>query len=107
MASVDDTTVLRESQIPANSVRVPEPEPGTATMVHRYQQDRAVVLHPDDYGRLIKDSRLVAFLGQVEPMPPATPVERKTHALVSTPGAEAPVLEDFDALTAWLAYAEE
>lgn len=104
---MDDTIILRESRIPANDVRVPAPAPGIATIVRRYQENRAVVLHPDDYARLVDDSRLVAFLGQVEPLPPATPLERKAHALATTPGADAPILEGFDALTAWLAQAEE
>lgn len=104
---MSDLSILRESQIPANTVRVPGPEAGTATVVRRYREDRAVVLHPDDYARLIEDSRLVAFLGQVEPLPLATPLERKAHARATTPGAEAQVLEDFDGLTDWLAHAEE
>jgi len=99
--------VLRESAVPANTVRVPDPEPGTATVVRRYREDRAVVLHPNDYARLVEDSRLLSSLGRLDPLPPPTPLERKVHALETTPGAEGPILEDYDALTTWLALGEE
>jgi hypothetical protein len=99
--------VLRESAIPANTVRVPDPEPGTATVVHRYRENRAVVLHPADYARLVEDSRLITDLGRLDPLPPPTPLEREVITRLETPGAEGPILEDYDALTAWLALGEE
>jgi hypothetical protein len=100
-------SVLRETTIPANTVRVPEPEPGTAAVIRRYQEDRAVVLHPADYAQLVQDSKLIASLGRLDSLPTSTPLERKVIASVETPGAESPVLEDHDALTAWLALGEE
>jgi len=69
-------SVLHESPVPASTVRVPHPEPGTATIVRRYREDRAVVLHPD-YARLVEDSRLIRLLGRPDPLPAPTPLERK------------------------------
>jgi len=100
-------SILRENAVPANTVRVPHPEPGTATIVRHYGEDRAIVLHPDDYARLVEDSQLMRSLGRLDPLPPPTPLERKVHALETTPGAEGPILEDYDALTEWLALGEE
>jgi hypothetical protein len=104
---MSDDRGLRESFVSANTVRVPDPEPGAATVVRRYSEARAVVLHPDDYARLVEDSRLISSLGRLDPLPPPTPLERKVMAEVETPGAEGPVLEDYDALTTWLALGEE
>lgn len=50
---------------------------------------------PADYARLVEDSRL-------DPLPPPTPLEREVVARLETPGAEGPILEDYDALIAWL-----
>jgi hypothetical protein len=64
-------SLLNITNIPSNSVRVPEPVAGTAS-------------HPD-------------------PFPPPTPLVRKVHLQLETPGSEAPLLEDGDALEALLA----
>jgi hypothetical protein len=45
-------------------------------------------------------------LRNVDAFLPATPLARKAHLLLETPGAEAPVLEDGDALEALLAQLE-
>jgi hypothetical protein len=97
---------LRTIEIQSGSVRVPEPVAGTATVVRRYQQPAAVILHPEDYERLVQDSKLIDDIGLPEPFPPATPLARKAHLLLETPGAEAPPLEDGDALEALLAQAQ-
>lgn len=99
--------VLRESPVAANTVRVPDPEPGTATVVKRYNERRAVVLHPEDYDRLIEDGQVVATLGRLDPLPPMAPYERQAHVMETTPGAETPILEDYDRLSAWLALGRE
>ncbi len=104
---MNDDSVLRESVVPANTVRVPDPDPGTATVVRRYRKNRAVVLHPDDYARLVEDSRLVGLLGARDVLPVATALESRVVANVETPGAEAPILEDYHALAAWLAQGQE
>lgn len=62
-----------------------------------------MVLHPDDYDRLIEDGRVVVWLGQLEPLAPIEPFERQAHVMETTPGAEAPIITDYDELTEWLA----
>lgn len=57
---------------------------------------------PADYARLVEDSRLITDLGRLDPLPPPTPLEREVIARLETPGAEGPILEDYDALIAWL-----
>jgi len=96
---------LHTVEIPSGSVRVPEPVAGTATVVRRYRRPQAVILHPEDFERLIGDSELVGQLGRPQPPAPATPLARKAHLLLETPGAEAPLLEDGDALEALLTQA--
>jgi hypothetical protein len=94
---------LNIMNIPSNSVRVPEPVMGTATVVNRYRHPQAVVLHPDDFERLVQDSVLADSLGHPDPFPPPTALARKAHLQLETPGSEAPLLEDGDALEALLA----
>jgi hypothetical protein len=89
--------------IPSNAVRLPEPVQGTATVVDRYRRPQAVVLHPSDFERLVQDGKLADSLGRPDPLPPPTALARKAHLHVDTPGAEAPALEDGDALEALLA----
>lgn len=98
--------ILRESSVAANDVRLPELKTGEATIVKRYSEDRAVILHPKDYAQLVRDSRLVAALGEPNRLDAMTSLERKAEAMVTTPGAEAPLIEDHAALTAWLAGGE-
>jgi hypothetical protein len=93
-------------EIESGSVRVPEPVAGTATVVRRYRRPQAVILHPADYERLLQDSEIVGRLGRAQPLTPATPLARKAHLLAETPGAEAPLLEDGEALEALLAQAQ-
>lgn len=96
---------LHTIEIQSGSVRVPEPVAGTATVVRRYKQPQAVILHPRDFERLSQDARLVDEIGLSEPFPPFTPLARKVHLLLETPGAEAPLLEDGETLEALLAQA--
>lgn len=98
---------LNIMHIPSNAVRVPEPVMGTATVVNRYRHPQAVVLHPDDFERLVQDSMLADRLGHPDPFPPPTPLARKAHLHLESPGAEAPLLEDGDALEALLAQAQQ
>ncbi|HEY7961585.1 MAG TPA: hypothetical protein VID29_06670 [Solirubrobacteraceae bacterium] len=97
---------LHRIEIESGSVRVPEPVAGTATVVRRYRRPQAVILHPEDFQRLTQDSDLIGRLGRPTPLAPATPLARKAHLLVETPGAEAPLLEDGEALEALLAQAD-
>jgi hypothetical protein len=97
---------LNIMNIPSNSVRVPEPEVGTATVINRYRHPQAVVLHPNDFERLVQDSMLADSLGHPDPFPPPTSLARKAHLHLETPGFEAPRLEDGDALEALLAQAQ-
>jgi hypothetical protein len=50
--------------VPSDQVRFPRLRPGTATAVHRYDKERAFVLHPDDFHRLAAlDELAVSALG--------------------------------------------
>ncbi len=46
--------------VPSDRVRFPELRPGTATVVHRYDKERAFVLHPADFHRLAALDELAA-----------------------------------------------
>lgn len=37
----------------SNSVRIPTPHEGVATHVRRYNEDRAVIVHPTDFERFV------------------------------------------------------
>lgn len=97
---------LHTVEIQSGSVRVPEPVAGTATVVRRYHRPQAVILHPEDYERLTRDSELIDRLGRPQPLTPPSPLARKAHLLLETPGAEAPLLEDGEALEALLGHAQ-
>lgn len=46
--------------IPSGRVRLPEVTAGVATVVRRYDKERAYVLHPDDFRRLAALEELAA-----------------------------------------------
>jgi hypothetical protein len=60
--SYDIATVqhVNTQVVPSDQVRFPELHPGTATAVHRYDKERAFVLHPDDFHRLAALDELAA-----------------------------------------------
>lgn len=48
------------TSVAGDEVRIPALTPGVATAVRRYDQERAFVLHPEDYHRLAALEELVA-----------------------------------------------
>lgn len=73
-----------------DAVRIPEPKPGVATAVHRYREERAVILHPADFHRLADVERLVVELAAFDPLELSTSAA-EAHLESDTPGA--PVTE--------------
>lgn len=69
-----------------DAVRIPEPKPGVATAVHRYRDERAVILHPTDFHRLAEVERLVTELSSFEPIE-LSDAAAKAHDESDTPGA--------------------
>jgi hypothetical protein len=64
--------------------RVPAVSPGTAIVFTRYDSEKAVVLHPEDYRRLAAlDDALDAVAFDA---PDVSALARKAHALEDTPG---------------------
>ena len=77
----------------ASSSRVPSPAPGHAFVFTRYQQERAVVMHPDDFHRF---QELDEALSHVDPGV-LSDVEIAAHYAEDTPGDP---IEDYDTLAA-------
>lgn len=84
--------------VASDRVRVPEPKPGTATAVHRYDTERAFVLHPDDFHRL---TALESFVAAAVALPPLelSDAALAAHRDESAPGES---VTDPDALKALL-----
>jgi len=80
----------------SSSARVPAPKPGHAIVVTRYQEERAVVVHPDDFRRLIELDRAL------DSLPPVVPsdIALLAHEIEDTPAGNA--IEDPDELRALL-----
>lgn len=75
-----DTVVIAGDQ-----VRVPDQTPGTATAVRRYDNERAFVLHPDDFHRLVALEDLVASALELDPLA-LTDAAVAAHFDESSPG---------------------
>lgn len=74
-------TEVRDS----STARVPFVSPGHAILFTRYDEEKSVVLHPDDYRRLVSlDEELAAIA-----VPPSelSEVALEAHRLEDTPGA--------------------
>lgn len=69
-----------------DAVRIPEPRPGVATAVHRYREERAVILHPSDFHRLADVEQLVTELSAFSPIEPSA-AAMSAHIESDTPGA--------------------
>lgn len=81
----------------ASAARVPTVPPGTALVFTRYQEEKAVVLHPRDFRRL---SALAHDLDVVSSdRPPLSDLALKAHALEDRPGT---AIEDPDEIRALL-----
>lgn len=61
-----------------------------ATAVHRYREERAVILHPADFHRLADVERLVSELSSFEPIEPSSAA---TEAHVETDTPKSPITE--------------
>ncbi len=81
----------------ASAARVPSTEPGTALVFTRYGEDKAVVLHPDDFRRLsdLADDLAAATSDAAPP----SDLALKAHALEDRPGEP---LEDAAAIRSLL-----
>lgn len=53
----------------SSTARVPDVSRGHAIIVTRYDRDRAVVLHPDDYRRLTALDEALAEVASARPLP--------------------------------------
>jgi hypothetical protein len=71
--------------IPGDRVRVPNLRPGTAAAVHRYDKERAFMLHPDDFHRLTALEELAAAALTISPIE-FSHVAVEAHRDESTPG---------------------
>jgi PHD/YefM family antitoxin component YafN of YafNO toxin-antitoxin module len=82
----------------ASTVRVPAVQPGTAVVVTRYDEEKAVVLSPEDFDRLAAlDEALDAIVARDRLS--LSPLAREAHRLEDEPGHP---LEDPAALEALL-----
>jgi len=72
-------------RIPGDRVRVPNLRPGTAAAVHRYDKERAFMLHPDDFHRLTALEELAAAALAISPIE-FSEVAVEAHRDESTPG---------------------
>ena len=59
---------VRTKRIKSNEARVPRPDPGEATIIERYGKERAIVLHPEDFHRLLELDRVAEDAARLEPM---------------------------------------
>jgi PHD/YefM family antitoxin component YafN of YafNO toxin-antitoxin module len=64
--------------------RVPVVAPGTAVVFTRYDDEKAVVLHPDDYRRLVELDEALEALALAGPE--VGELTRLAHALEDEPG---------------------
>lgn len=71
---------------PGNAVRLPDPKPGVATAVHRFSQERAFILHPEDFHRLLSLEGLLADVAALR-APELSAAAVRAHLEESTPGA--------------------
>ena len=84
---------IRIERRDSSSARVPAVEPGHAIVFTRYDEDRSVVLAPDDFSRLSAlDDALDAVLRD---RPPVSELARAAHRLEDEPGA---AIEDANTL---------
>lgn len=84
------------SELAANDVRIPEPQRGVATLVTRYGELHAVILHPEDFMSI--EEIIDTYLSRPPYELVASDAAVEAHAIVETPGAETHYdLEDLDA----------
>lgn len=76
---------VRLKRIRGNEARVPRTDPGEATVIERYGKERAIVLHPDDFHRLLELERLAEDAATLEPLALSEEAIR-AHREEGTPG---------------------
>jgi len=87
---------IRTERRESSTARVPRVTAGTAITVTRYSEEKAVILHPDDFHRLVA---LDAALDEVAQAPGMSDLVLQAHRLEDQPGRP---LEDPIAIRALL-----
>lgn len=59
---------VRVRRIKSNQARVPRTDPGQATVIERYGKERAIVLHPEDFHRLLELEQLAQDAARLKPL---------------------------------------
>lgn len=77
---------IRSQRREASTARVPAVTPGTAIVFTRYEEEKAVVLHPADFQRLVELDEALADIS-VGGQPEVSELVRKAHQLEDEPGA--------------------
>ena len=55
-------------RIDSNRTRIPPTTPGEVTVIERYGKARAIVLHPDDFHRMLEVERLAEDAARLAPL---------------------------------------
>jgi len=76
---------LKTRTVSGNEVRIPDPQQGEVTVISRYGKDRAMLVHPTDFGRLNDLDQLLVEVSQIEPMALSADAIR-AHREEDTPG---------------------
>lgn len=76
---------LKTRTVSGNEVRIPDPQPGEVTVISRYGRDRAMLIHPTDFGRLNELDQLLVEVSRIEPLSLSADAIR-AHREEDTPG---------------------
>jgi hypothetical protein len=76
---------LKTRTVSGNEVRIPDPQPGEVTVISRYGKDRAMLVHPTDFGRLNDLDQLLVEVSRIEPITLSEDAIR-AHREEDTPG---------------------
>jgi hypothetical protein len=76
---------LKTRTVSGNEVRIPDPQPGEVTVISRYGKDRAMLVHPTDFGRLNDLDQLLVEVSRIEPITLSEDTIR-AHREEDTPG---------------------
>jgi hypothetical protein len=74
------------TELTANDVRIPDPQRGVATLVTRYGELHAVILHPEDFMSI--EEIIDTYLSRPPYDLVASDAAVEAHAIIETPGAE-------------------
>ena len=53
---------LKVKEFRGDEVRIPQPRRGETIVVRRYRETKAMIMHPDDYARLIENEAALSHL---------------------------------------------